>query len=159
MTGGAAYPRLDVSKVGLLIGVALIAFGVYATVAYFRSGHGHAMTMLRALVGIPLGAVAIYLSFSTVCSACGAALTHSTISTSRDRASALMLAAATSDGAGVVRALASAQAQAGSEAVQVDACPQCRGLIRLRDGGQAPRLLSGDAARVVVDAVLAGDAR
>lgn len=54
--------RLDVSKVGLLVGVALIAFGVYAAVAYFRSG-GHGLTALRALAAVPVGVVAIVLSF------------------------------------------------------------------------------------------------
>lgn len=153
---GAAYPRLDVSKVGLLIGLALIAFGLYTTVTYFRSGHGHAMTLLRALVGIPLGVVAIYLSFSTVCSACGAALTHRTIATSAERASAMMLAAAATDGAGVARALSAAEGQPGSAQIQVDACPQCRGLVRLRGAGQRDRLLTGDAAHLVADAVLSG---
>ncbi len=157
MTGmtGAAHPRLEISKVGVLIGLALLAFGLYTTVTYFRSGHGHAMTLLRALAAVPLGAVAVYLSFSTVCSACGAALTHQSIATSADRASSLMLAAAASDGTGLARALAAAQSSSGTVQVQIDACPQCRGLIRLRAPGTVPeRLLAGDAARPAVDAVL-----
>lgn len=55
-------PRLNVSKVGLLVGAALIAVGVYGTVTYFRSG-GHGLTALRALVAVPVGVVAMILSF------------------------------------------------------------------------------------------------
>jgi Zn-finger nucleic acid-binding protein len=39
--------------------------------------------------------------------------------------------------------------------VQIDACPQCRGLVRLRaDADPRERLLTGDAARPGADAVL-----
>jgi hypothetical protein len=65
------YARLQVSKTGLLLGLALLAFGLYTAVSYFRSGgQGHAMTTLRALLAIPVGCVVVYLSFSTVCSGC-----------------------------------------------------------------------------------------
>lgn len=147
------YPRLDVSKVGLLVGAALIAFGLYATISYFRSG-GHGLTALRAVVALPVGAVAIVLSFSTVCSGCGARLETRTLSTSAPRASEVWRAAETSDGAALVRALGVARGERGSAKVGLEACPRCQRLVRTRaDGGT--RVLSGEPAGPAVAAVLA----
>jgi hypothetical protein len=146
------YARLDVSKVGLLVGLALLAFGVYASVSYFRSG-GHGATALRALVALPVGVAAIALSFSTVCSGCGARLESRRLSTSAARAADLQRAADTADAAAVARALAGAANEAGAAAVRLEACPQCRRLVRLQAGG-GRRVLSGDPAVAVADLVL-----
>ena len=150
------HPRLDVSKVGLLIGVGLILFGAYTLFSYFRpGGHGHAMAMLRGAVAVPLGPVIIYLSFSTVCSACGATLTRRQLSTSAAQATAIMMGASTGDAAGLARAYVAARRDPGPAAVTVEACPSCRRLVRLSGGRQASRILANDTARPLADAVLA----
>jgi len=147
-----------VSKVGIVLGLALLAFGAYTLVTYFRpGGHGHAVTLLRAAAAVPLGAVAIYLSFSTACSGCGARLASRQISTSAARATALMMAAAASDGTGVARAFAAARTESGAVRVTAEACPRCRRLVRVNAGGGQPaRVLAGDAAPAAAEAVLAG---
>ena len=154
------HARVDVSKVGLLVALALLAFGLYTAVAYFRSGgQGHGMTVLRALVAVPLGCIGIYLSFSTVCSACGATLARRDIRTSQPRAADVMRAAATGDGPAVARACTAASGEPGLARVAAEVCPRCRRLARLREpdtsGGDQPRTLTGEGARPIADAVLA----
>jgi len=152
---GSPFPRLDVSKVGLLIGLAVLAFGVYTSVTYFRSGgHGHAATALRALVAIPVGLAAVYLSFSTVCSGCGATLARRSLATSQVAAEMIVQSASAGDAPGLARAIESARGQPGAVRVEATACPQCRRQAQVTSLGQSPRV-TGDAATRVAEAVLA----
>ncbi|MFL5306812.1 MAG: hypothetical protein ACJ8F1_16465 [Polyangia bacterium] len=146
------YARLDVSKVGLLVGLAVLAFGVYASVSYFRSG-GHAMTALRALAALPVGVTAIVLSFSTVCSGCGARLEGRRLSTAAARAADVQRAAEAVDAAAVARALAGAANEPGPAQVRLEACPQCRRLVRVQTGS-SKRMLSGDTAVALAELVV-----
>ncbi|HVT08520.1 MAG TPA: hypothetical protein VHO67_13760 [Polyangia bacterium] len=152
---GSPFPRLDVSKVGLLIGLAVLAFGVYTSVTYFRpGGHGHGATALRALIAIPVGLAALYLSFSTVCSGCGASLVRRGLSTSQVAAEAILQAGAAGDARALARAVESARGQSGAVRVELTACPQCRRQAQVKSLGQSPRI-TGDAAVHVAEAVLA----
>jgi hypothetical protein len=98
--------------------------------------------------------VAIYLSFSTVCSGCGARLVHRQLATSPERAGELIRAASMGDGPGLARALAVARGEGGGRSLRADACPSCRRLVRLR-GAEGTGVLSGDIARPAAEALLA----
>lgn len=154
------HPRLGISKAGLLISIAVLAFGLYTAITFFRSGgHGHAMTVLRALVAIPIGCVGVYLSFSTVCSVCGVSFTRRDLRTSEARAVEVMRAATTGDGNAVGRACTAAAGEPGTTRVTVEVCPKGHDLARLHapgtSGGEPPRILAGAAARPIASAILA----
>src|SRR4249920_2320399 len=127
-------PQLMASKVGVALGVTLLAFGGYVVISYVARG-GHAMTLLRALVALPVGVVAIYLSFGWKCSVCGKALERSELDTAPARAETLALAAAAGDGTGAARAFEAARLEQGAVHVSVEFCSTCRRLARVRVKG------------------------
>jgi hypothetical protein len=158
--GSSAGPQLFVSKVGVAIGLALLAFGVYATATHVTRG-GHAVTLLRALVALPIGVVVIYLSFGLRCSICGAVLKRSALDTSARDAASLAGATASGDGGAAARRFVAARQAAGSTHVGIDYCADGRDLVRVRvsgapAGGDGAQLLLGEAARPLVDAINAG---
>jgi len=160
----APSPQLLISKAGIAVGLALVAFGAYTTISYFYRG-GHAMTLLRGVAAVPLGAVAIYLSFQWGCSVCGVALKRAEVSTSTIAARAFAEAIARQDGTGAAHTLTGARGQGGNARITADYCPQGRDLARVRvsgasAGADGTRVISGPAARPLIDALdpLAGGA-
>ena len=146
-----------VSKPGIAIGVALLAFGAYTTISYFSRG-GHAMTLLRAIAALPIGAVAIYLSFQWGCSVCGVALKRAEVSTSTIAAGAFAEAIARRDGTSAARALTGARSQGGNARITADYCPEGRDLARVRVSGASlsvdgTRVINGATARPLIDAL------
>jgi hypothetical protein len=153
----APSPQLMISKAGIAVGLALLAFGAYTTISYFARG-GQATTLLRAVAAVPLGVVAIYLSFQWGCSVCGVAFKRVEVSTSTTGAGALAEAIARRDGIAAARALTAARGQGGNARITADYCPQGRDLARVRvsgagAGGAGTRVMSGATARPLIDAL------
>jgi len=153
----APSPQLMISKAGIAVGLALLAFGAYTTISYFARG-GHATTLLRAIAAVPLGAVAIYLSFQRGCSVCGVALERAEVSISATGAVTFAEAIARRDGTGAARALAGAGGQGGKARITADYCPQGRDLARVRVRGagtgiDGTHVISGAPAHPLIDAL------
>ncbi|HEY4186473.1 MAG TPA: hypothetical protein VGP07_15460 [Polyangia bacterium] len=157
MTDAALRRRLAISNSGLGVGLTLLGFSLYTIATAF--GRGHGTTILRGLVALPLGLVIVYLSFSWVCSTCGATLRRSVVDTTPARASEVARALLEGGRAAAAQAWEAARGQRGAARISVQACPQCRRLARLRFRGvdakvDGVRLVTGEAATLFIDAPL-----
>ena len=162
MTDAVLRRRLAVSNSGLGVGLALLGFSLYTIATAF--GRGHGTTSLRGLVALPLGLVIVYLSFSWVCSACGATLRRSVVGTTPARASEVARALVEGGQVAAQQAWEAARGQRGVARISVQACPQCRQLARFHFRGvdakvDGVRLVTGEAAPPFIDAPPPADPR
>lgn len=164
---GDPHPRFSVAPRELLIGIVVLGFGVFMTVAWLAHPDGHTWKRVAAgAAAVLVGGTVVVLSFGRACSACGHRLQTFSFRTTAGLMPGVEHALAGGDGAAVAHALRSALATRPSDGAarscSLAYCDGCRGLLAIDVSGaddvRRRRVVRGASATAVVPAVEAAAA-